>query len=139
MPVKTKPCPAHVFLVEDHGGVRQQIAARIERESDLIVCGQAEDADTALAQIAQTAPDLVLVDLSLKNSSGFHLLAALRVLHPRLPALVLSMHASPALMERARQAGACGYLTKQEAIVDLLAAIRVVLSGASWRSELQPR
>jgi len=136
MPQQMK-LPARIFLVEDHPAVRQQVAARIECEPDLVVCGEAEDADTALGQIVQILPDLVLLDLSLKNSSGFELLKNLQILYPDLTVLVLSMQDSPVLAQRSLLAGARGYITKQEAIHHLLGAIRAVLAGRLYHNETE--
>lgn len=129
------PARAQIFLVEDHQQLRTGVAMRIQQQADLTVCGEAEDADTALSQIIQVLPDLVLLDLSLKNSSGFHLLRTLQCLYPGLPVLVLSMHAPAVFAKRALAAGARGYLSKQQAIQHLVEAIRVVLSGRVYLEE----
>ena len=67
-----------IFVVEDHALMRKSIVAALEREPDLAVCGQAEDAPDALEAIVSLQPDLVLTDLELKNSSGIDLIKALR-------------------------------------------------------------
>ena len=125
--------PARIFLVEDHPQVRRQLVALIERSEGFSVCGEAEDAESALAQIVPTLPDLVLLDLSLKNSSGFDVLENLRKLQPDLPVLVLSIHEASLFAERSLQAGAKGYLTKQEAVWHLIPALRTILGGQSYQ------
>ena len=124
-----------VFLVDDHPLVREHLTALLQREPDLEVCGQAADAPTALSLIPNQAPDLVILDISLKHSHGLELLKDLKSLRPRLPVLVLSMHDETLYAERALRAGAMGYITKEEATVNVLSAVRKVLAGQVYLSE----
>jgi DNA-binding NarL/FixJ family response regulator len=123
-----------VFLVDDHPIVRQGLAQLINNEADLIVIGQGEDAFQSLRAIREAKPDLVLVDVSLKDSDGIELLKELKSQSPDLPALVVSMHDESLYAERALRAGAGGYVMKQEAPQTLLVAIRTVLSGQVYVS-----
>ena len=123
-----------VFLVDDHPIVRQGLAQLINNETDLVVVGQGEDAFGSLRAIREAKPDLVLVDVSLKDSDGIELLKELKSQSPDLPALVVSMHDESLYAERALRAGAGGYVMKQEAPQTLLAAIRTVLSGQVYVS-----
>jgi len=123
-----------VFLVDDHPIVRQGLAQLINNEPDLIVVGQGEDAYQSLRAVRETQPDLVLVDVSLKDSDGIELLKELKSQSPDIPALVVSMHDESLYAERALRAGAGGYVMKQEAPQTLLAAIRAVLSGQVYVS-----
>jgi DNA-binding NarL/FixJ family response regulator len=123
-----------VFLVDDHPIVRQGLAQLINNEADLIVVGQGEDAYQSLRAILEAKPDLVLVDVSLKDSDGIELLKELKSQSPDLPALVVSMHDESLYAERALRAGAGGYVMKQEAPQTLLTAIRTVLSGQVYVS-----
>jgi DNA-binding NarL/FixJ family response regulator len=118
-----------IFLVDDHPIVRQGLGQLINHEPDLIVCGQGEDAYQSLKPIKEARPDLVLLDVSLKDSDGIELLKELKAQMPDLPVLMLSMHDEALYTERALRAGARGYVMKQEAPQTLLAAIRKVLSG----------
>jgi DNA-binding NarL/FixJ family response regulator len=124
-----------IFLVDDHPMVREHLTSLIQRERDMEVCGGAADAPTALSLIHQHNPDLVILDISLKQSHGLELLKDLKVLHPKLPVLVLSMHDETLYAERSLRAGAMGYITKQEATVNVLSAMRKVLSGGVYLSE----
>lgn len=128
---------ARIFLVEDHPQVRRELVVLLERTAGFSVCGEAEDAATALRQIPQTAPDLVVLDLSLKRSSGFEVLNCLRSLQPDLPVLVLSIHEAALFAERSLQAGARGYLTKQEAVSELPVALRAVLTGQLYPGDVR--
>ena len=124
-----------VFIVDDHPLVRQGLALLIDREPDLRACGQAGDAVQAVRDIELLKPDLVIVDLSLEESSGLELIKDLKVRCPGLPVLTLSMHDEIIYAERALRAGAKGYVMKQEATDRVVTAIRRVLSGQVYVSD----
>lgn len=124
-----------IFVVDDHPIVRQGLAQLINNESDLVVCGQGEDAYQSLRAIREAGPDLALVDVSLKDSDGIELLKELRASMPQLPVLILSMHDESLYAERALRAGARGYIMKQEAPQTLLSAVRKVLAGEVYVSQ----
>jgi DNA-binding NarL/FixJ family response regulator len=126
---------AKVFLVDDHPLVREWLSQLIQREDDLAVCGEAEDTQEALHKIEQTKPDIVVADISLKNTHGLELVKDLQARLPSLPVLVLSMHDESLYAERVLRAGAKGYITKQEATKKILQAVRQVLSGQIYISE----
>ena len=132
---KTDKRRSRVFLVDDHPLVREHLRSLLEREPDLAVCGEAGDGPTGLSLITQLEPDLVILDLSLKRSHGLELLKDLKGLRPALPVLVLSMHDEALYAERSLRAGAKGYITKEEATVNVLQAVRKVLSGHVYLSE----
>ncbi len=135
MPDEIMRPKSRVFLVDDHPLVREHLTALIQRESDLDVCGEAADAPTALALINQQEPDLVVLDISLKRSHGLDLLRDLKHAQPGLAVLVLSMHDETLYAERALRAGALGYITKAEATIHILTAIRRVLAGRLYLSD----
>lgn len=124
-----------VFLVDDHPIVRQGLALFIEREPDLMVCGEAEDVTSALQAIRESTPDFVILDISLDGRDGLELLKTLRVRHPNLPVLVLSMHDESVYAERSLRAGANGYIMKQEAADKVITAIRQILGGDVYLSD----
>ena len=124
-----------VFLIDDHPIVRQGLALFIDREPDLMVCGEADGATSALQAIREAAPDFVVLDISLDGPDGLELLKTLRVRYPTLPVLVLSMHDEAVYAERALRAGANGYIMKQEATDRVLTAIRHILSGDVYLSD----
>jgi DNA-binding NarL/FixJ family response regulator len=126
---------AKVFLVDDHPLVREWLSQLIQREDDLAVCGEAEDTQEALNKIEETKPDIVVADISLKNTHGLELVKDLQARLPSLPVLVLSMHDESLYAERVLRAGAKGYITKQEATKRILQAVRQVLSGQIYISE----
>ena len=124
-----------VLLVDDHPVVRQGLALLINREADLAVCGDAEEASAALRRIEELKPDLIVVDISLKGPDGLDLLKDIRARDPNLPVLILSMLDELLYAERALRAGANGYIMKQEATERVLVAIRRILSGEVYVSD----
>lgn len=133
---KPKDNRRRVLLVEDHAVVRFGIAQLINRQSDLIVCGEEEDASRALSAISTQRPDLVIADISLKDSSGLELMRNIKAQYPGMPILVVSVHDESIYAEIAFRAGALGYLMKQEALDKILIAIRRVLEGNIYVSDV---
>jgi DNA-binding NarL/FixJ family response regulator len=126
---------AKVFLVDDHPLVREWLAALINRQSDLQVCGEADSAPTALQMIGRVNPDIAIVDLSLEEGSGLELIKDIRASHPDARVIVLSMHDEALYAERSLRAGARGYIMKREATKRVLQAIRCVLGGKLYLSD----
>jgi DNA-binding NarL/FixJ family response regulator len=118
-----------IFLVDDHPVFRHGLRGLIAEETDLEICGEAESTEEAIEKIPEYAPDIVLVDISLKGVSGIELIKALKTSQPELPTLVLSMHDEDLFAERAVRAGAAGYLMKHEAADRVVEAIRGALRG----------
>jgi len=128
---------ANILLVDDHPLVRERLAEIINSEPDLRVSGQAADPAEALEAISRCEPDLVIVDLALRQSHGLDLIKDICARYPRLPMLVVSMHDESLYAERVIRAGARGYITKQQATRNILVAIRRVLTGHIFLSETQ--
>jgi DNA-binding NarL/FixJ family response regulator len=126
---------SRVFVVDDHPIVRQGLALLINRESDLAVCGEAEDAQSAIQTVATVKPDIMVVDISLNGPDGLDLLKDVRMRFPELPVLILSMHDESIYAERALRAGARGYIMKQEATEKVLVALRRILGHEIYVSE----
>lgn len=124
-----------VLIVDDHAIVRQGLALLINREPDLAVCGDAEEAGAALLLIEALKPDLVMVDISLNGPDGLDLLKTIRGRDPNLPVLILSMMDELLYAERALRAGANGYIMKQQATEQVLVAVRRILGGEIYLSE----
>ena len=123
-----------IILVDDHPLVREWLTNLIHQQSDLIVCGEAETAPAALQLIGELKPDVAIVDISLKDSSGIELIKSLKAAHPRVAVIVLSMHDERLYAERALRAGARGYIMKRETAKKVIAAIRQVLAGRTYVS-----
>ncbi len=124
-----------ILVVDDHPIVRQGLALLINREPDLVVCGEAEEAQGALHVLSSSRPDVLIVDISLNGPDGLDLLKTIRTTHPTLPVLILSMHDESIYAERALRAGANGYIMKQEATEKVLVAVRRILSGEIYVSD----
>ena len=126
---------SRVFLVDDHAMFREGLRQLIERDPEIVVCGDAADAGTALEGIRAAHPDLVIVDLSLGGASGIDLIKTIKKDYEDLPVLVVSMHDESLYAERALRAGAMGYVMKHEPSKTVKAAIRKVLGGDLHLSE----
>jgi DNA-binding NarL/FixJ family response regulator len=126
---------SRILLVDDHPLVRERLAEVINREPDLHVCAEAEDRHQALETIRDRDPQLVIVDITLKNSDGVELIKDIHSRWPGLLMLVVSMHDESLYAERVLRAGARGYITKQEATRNILRAIRRVLEGQIFLNE----
>lgn len=124
-----------VFLVDDHPLMRQGIAQLINAQSDMEVCGEAEDASSALKGIERTNADTAIIDISLRGSSGIELIKNLKALYKFLPILVLSMHDEGIYAQRVLRAGALGYVMKQEAADKVIIALRRIMSGEIYVNE----
>lgn len=130
-----------IFIIDDHQLIREGLTQLINLEEDLAVVGEASDATEAMLGIQKTKPDLAVVDISLKGTSGIELTKNILVKYPGMFVLIISMHDESLYLERGFRAGARGYLTKQEATNNAVTAIRKVLSGEiyvsdKWRDKL---
>lgn len=123
---------ATIFIVDDHPLLRHALRSVISRELDFEVCGEAGDTATALDALADCRPDVMTVDLSLKDSSGLDLVKDLRALHPHVRTLVLTMDGSVDTALRAMRAGAGGFMSKQDSMRNLVPALRRVLAGQRY-------
>jgi DNA-binding NarL/FixJ family response regulator len=124
-----------IVIVDDHPVLRRGVVQLVNQEPDLIVCGEADDAPDALKLLDKLKPELVLVDVTLKNSSGIELIKDIRIRHPNMLVLVLSMHSESFYAERVLRAGARGYVAKGEPPGKVIEGIRRVLTGEIYVSE----
>jgi DNA-binding NarL/FixJ family response regulator len=115
--------------------MRRGLTQLINQEPDLSVCGEAEEAHTAVEAVAALKPEMVIVDISLKGIDGIELIKRIRERSKTLPILVLSMHDEFLYAERALRAGAKGYIMKQEPPERVVEAIRRVFSGKLYVSD----
>ncbi len=130
-----KRAARRVLIVDDHPIVRQGLRQIMEHEDDLMVCGEADTVQDAMAAIREFRPDAVVADLSLKQGDGIELVHDVRAHFPQLPILVLSMHDEAIYAERILSAGANGYIMKQAASEQFLVSLRRVLDGGIYVSE----
>jgi DNA-binding NarL/FixJ family response regulator len=124
-----------ILIVEDHEIFRLGIKELINHEHDLTVCSEAEDVDTARELIRRLHPDLAIIDITLKKSNGMDLVKEISAHHRGMKTLVLSMHDELLYAERSIQAGAQGYIMKQETSRSIVKAIRHILAGNIYVSQ----
>jgi DNA-binding NarL/FixJ family response regulator len=127
---------SRILIVDDHPVVRGGLQSIIDGRDDLSVCSTAGSVQQALAEVEASHPDLVLTDLGLPGRNGIELIKDLRTLHPELPVLVMSMHDELIYAERVLRAGGRGYVAKEAPAEVLLHAIRKVLAGGVFVSDL---
>jgi DNA-binding NarL/FixJ family response regulator len=123
-----------LLLVDDHPMVREGLRARLDHVPQFSVVDEAGSAAEALQCLARQAIDLVLMDIGMKPVNGIELTAEVLARWPRLKVLMFSMYDNPEFVQRALQAGASGYLLKDAPADEIVAAIGVVMSGATFLS-----
>ena len=131
---KKTPQPSRLLVVDDHSIVRHGLTALLSKEKDLAICGEAGSCEEARAAIKALEPDLLIVDITLKDGSGLDVIREARAADPKVKALVLSMHDESVYAEKALRAGARGYVMKENADEDIVEAIRTVLRGELYIS-----
>lgn len=131
----SKASAKKIFIVEDHPIFREGLQLMISLEPDLMVCGEADNATSALELIPSLQLDLVLVDLTLPGKSGLQLIKDLRALGLPIKMLVVSMHDEALYADRVLRAGGDGYIMKQEDPEEIIRAIKDVLAGHTYVSE----
>lgn len=126
---------ARVLIVDDHPAVREALAMWIGRQSDLEVCGEAADLSEALRLVADTQPDVAVIDISLKAGCGIDLIKRIKDRNDTVRMLVWSTHSESLYAERALRAGALGYINKEQATDKIVEGIRRVLEGKVYLSD----
>ncbi|MBN2376430.1 MAG: response regulator transcription factor [Sedimentisphaerales bacterium] len=124
-----------ILIVDDHPVVRDGLTTIINHERDLNVCGEAEDAYQALKIVNELKPDVVVIDISLKNSDGIELTKSIKAGHLKMSVIVLSVHDESVYAERALLAGAKAYLMKDAVSENIVKAIRTVLTDEIYVSD----
>lgn len=130
---------AKIMIVDDHPLVREGIAARVSMQPDMEVCCEAAGVNEALARFDAGKPELVIVDITLKDGHGLDLIRKISLRKPKTRILVVSAHEEGMLAERALRAGAHGFINKQEAQAKVIDAIRAVLNGERYMSTAMMR
>ena len=135
---KSKPASAkikRIVIVDDHPLFRKGLEQLINSTGDgFAICGEAGDAAEGMVRIRELKPDMAIVDLSLPGANGIELIKNIRAEFSKLPILILSMHDESLYALRALRAGAQGYVMKQEALENVIGAIREVLAGRPYLS-----
>ena len=118
-----------IVVADDHGIVREGLRRLIESEPDLKVVGEASDGREVLAQVEQTRPDIVVLDITMPRLGGLETLERLRGLHPRTKVVLLSVHSDPPFVQSAIALAADGYVLKNGRAAEIVTAIREVMKG----------
>lgn len=134
-PPNDAPAKKRVLIVDDHPIFRAGLTSLVNLETELTVCGEANDAAQAMHALEKLHPDLVLLDMSLPGKGGLELLKDIRAIAPQTPVLIISMHDETLYAERVIKAGGRGYIMKQEGPEKIVQAIRKVLGGGISVSE----
>ena len=132
-----------IVLADDHTVMRSGLKLLLEREAGFTVVGEAPDGREAVQTVDEQSPDVVVMDMAMPNLNGIE--AAVRIVdsHPRTAVIILSMHSDERYVLRALKAGARGYLLKDSAESDLIAAVKVnegrtffppAISNCWWRT-----
>ncbi len=120
-----------VVLVDDHAMVRQGIRDRLTKEPDISVVGEAENRDGGIALVDQLLPDVVVLDIRLRQDSGIEVAKKLRADHPRLKILILSAYDYDQYVRALARVGVDGYISKENSQEELVQAIREVVAGGA--------
>ncbi|MBW1784628.1 MAG: response regulator transcription factor [Deltaproteobacteria bacterium] len=123
-----------ILVADDHAIVREGLKQIVADTTDMVVAGEAADGQEVLEQVRKEEWDLILLDISMPGRGGIDTLKNLKVEKPALPVLILSMYPEEQYAIRALKAGAAGYLTKESAPEELIAAIRKVSGGGRYIS-----
>ena len=123
-----------LLLADDHTLFRQSLCSVLRSEPDFEIVAEAQTAESALHLAIETRPDVVLLDVSLADGDGIVVAGQLRAQLPDVRILMLSMHRNRQIVERALQNGADGYALKEDAIEDLIYAVRSLLRGGRYLS-----
>ncbi|WDI41730.1 response regulator [Bremerella sp. P1] len=130
----TSSSPSRILIVDDHPIVREGLAARIDGQPDLEVCGEASGINDALSQYRSLSPDLTLIDIQLEDGNGIELIKEIYARNSAAKMLVVSAFDESLYAKRALRAGALGYVNKRELQDKVIDAIRTTLSGQRYLS-----
>jgi DNA-binding NarL/FixJ family response regulator len=132
--IGTTPTTTRIVIVDDHPLVREGLIGLLAAQSDFVVCGEAAGVAEARQVVAETKPDVAIIDLTLSDGTGIELIKELKAGYSALKLLVLSMHDESLFAERALRAGAVGYVSKHEASRTIVQAVRTILAGKLYLS-----
>lgn len=126
--------PARILIADDHTILRAGIRSLLDMEPDFQVVGEVDNGQDALYQTGQLKPDLVLSDLSMPKTNGTEAIQRIKSRYPDIKILVLTVHKTEEHVHAALQAGADGYVLKDDTSSELIAAISNVLAGKTYLS-----
>jgi DNA-binding NarL/FixJ family response regulator len=123
-----------ILIVDDHPAAREGLAIRLSQHEQFTICAEADDAEQGYQLATETRPDIIIADISLRDSDGIDLIKRLKARDPNVRILVWSMHPDHLYAEPSLRAGARGYINKQHATGVIFDAIREVMAGKTYLS-----
>ena len=123
-----------ILIADDHAIVREGLKQIISETLDMVVAAEASNGEDVLEKVSANKYDVVLLDISMPGRSGLDILRQLKIEKPKLPVMMLSVHPEEQYAVRALRAGASGYLTKESAPDELIAALRKISQGRKYVS-----
>jgi DNA-binding NarL/FixJ family response regulator len=130
--VNAVAAPIHVLIVDDHAVVRAGLRLLLDANDDIEVVGEAGTARDAVFRAREVHPDVILMDVMMPDESGIEALPKLLHEHPETRVLILSMQDDPRYVREAFEAGASGYVLKEAADSEVVAAVREVARGGRY-------
>ncbi|WP_022666270.1 response regulator [Desulfospira joergensenii] len=124
-----------VLLADDHSIVREGLRKVLEDSNEIKVIAEASDGEEAFDQAMKNKPDAAVIDISMPGMDGLEVMSRMNAYCPEIPVLILTMHEEDQYVIRAIEAGAMGYLTKQSAPEELVAAVKKIYSGGRYLTE----
>jgi two-component system invasion response regulator UvrY len=124
----------NVLIADDHVLIREGLKKILKGQPDMVLAGEAGNAQELFEQLKKLNVDIVLLDISMPGESGLEALKELRQIYPKIPVLILSVHPEQRFAVRALKGGASGYITKESAVEELVHAIRRIVGGGKYVS-----
>ena len=123
-----------VLLADDHAAFRELVRGILDDTADIRVVAEASDGDAAVAALRQYRPDVAILDLDMPGQDGLRVASMADKLEPSIKTILLTVHKSPALLNKALIAGLCGYVLKDEAVAQIADCVRCVHAGGRYFS-----
>jgi DNA-binding NarL/FixJ family response regulator len=123
---------SRVLIVDDSGLARRMLRSVLESEPDVEVCGEAEDGKSAIGKTESLDPDVVVLDIRMPVLNGLAATKRIRQFSPRTAVLLVSVDSNRQIVEAAREAGAQGYVSKENAVQTLVRAVQAVVDGREF-------
>lgn len=123
---------ARILVADDQELVRRRVCSTLMARSDFEVCGEAANGKEALEKFKELKPDLVILDITMPLMNGLEAARAIHSVSPKTPVLILSVHKSKQLIEEARRIGVRGYVTKEDAVQNIVQAVDTVLQERTF-------
>jgi two-component system nitrate/nitrite response regulator NarL len=121
-----------IVVADDQEVVRKRVVATLMSRSDFEVCAEVSNGIEAVKKVKELSPNLVILDITMPELNGLDAARQIRIFAPNVPILILSVHKSRQVVEEAKKIGVRGYVTKGDAIQQLLLAVDTVLQNHTF-------